>query len=46
MLVFVERNGGTWNPPSQDELADTIEALADRSLSEPDFVDWTREHVT
>ena len=45
MLEFIARNGGTWIAPGQQELAQTIERLADRTLSEEEFIIWVRAHV-
>jgi death-on-curing protein len=47
MLELVERNGGRWRPPpgGQDEIADTVERLAARELSESAFVMWVRERL-
>jgi death-on-curing protein len=47
MLDFIERNGGDWAPPAggQDELAETIERLAARELSEAEFTAWLRSRL-
>jgi hypothetical protein len=45
MLEFIERNGGAWIAPGQQELAQTIERLADRTMSEEEFIVWVRAHV-
>jgi death on curing protein len=47
MLELVARNHGIWLPPpgGPDELADAIERLATRELSEATFVAWVRERV-
>jgi len=45
MLMFIAENGWAWVAPSQDELAQTIEWLADRSMTEEAFVAWVRKHV-
>jgi hypothetical protein len=42
---FIERNGGAWIAPGQQELAQTIERLADRTMSEEEFIVWVRAHV-
>jgi death-on-curing protein len=45
MLEFIERNGMIWVAPSQDELAQTIEWLAERAIAEQDFISWVRARV-
>jgi death-on-curing protein len=47
MLELLERNGARWTPPSgaQEEIAETIERLAARTLSEADFVAWVQARV-
>jgi death-on-curing protein len=45
LLELVERNGMIWVAPGQDDLAQTVEWLADRSMSEGDFIIWVRSHV-
>jgi death-on-curing protein len=43
---FLARNGLEFHRPPVDETVGVIEALAAGELSEPDFADWLREHVT
>jgi death-on-curing protein len=47
MLELIERNGARWTAPpgGQDEIAQTIERLAARRLSEADFVAWVQARV-
>lgn len=45
MLEFVERNGMIWVATGQQEIAQTIEWLADHSMSESDFIIWVRARV-
>ena len=47
MLELVARNHGVWLPPAggQDEIADTVERLATRELSEARFVRWVQGRV-
>lgn len=47
MREMLERDGLPWPRPSEDvnEIAGTIEALAARTLSEGEFVEWVRERV-
>lgn len=45
MLDFIDRNGMVWITPTQEELAQTIEWVADRTLSEAAFIAWVRAHV-
>lgn len=47
MLELIARNGGSWVPPpgGQDEIAETIERLAARDLSEAEFATWVRARV-
>lgn len=47
MLDFIERNGLTWTEPTggQDEIAEMIENLAARRLSEGEFAIWVASHV-
>jgi death-on-curing protein len=40
MIELIERNGGTFDDRDQDHIADTIEALAAREVSEDDFILW------
>jgi death-on-curing protein len=43
MREMLERDGIPWpHPDDVDEIAGTIEDLAARELSEPEFVDWVR----
>jgi death-on-curing protein len=48
MLTFLDMNGAEWREPkgSQDEIADVIERLAARDMSEADFIDWVTAHVS
>lgn len=48
MLELIARNDGRWTAPSGggDEIADTIERLAARELSEAAFAAWVRARVT
>ena len=39
MLEFAERNGLTWRPLDDDDVVDTMLAVAAGSMSEADFVD-------
>jgi death on curing protein len=45
MLVFMELNGLTWNPPSDRERALAVEAVAAGTMNEEDFIDWLREYL-
>jgi death-on-curing protein len=45
MLDFIQRHGMIWVAPSQDEIAQTIEWLAEGAISEGDFITWVRAHV-
>lgn len=45
MLEFIERNGWIWVTTSQDELAQTIEWLAEGSMTEEEFIIWVRARV-
>jgi death-on-curing protein len=47
MLELVARNHGVWTPPpgGQAEIADAIERLATRELSEGAFATWVRARV-
>ena len=47
MLELIARNGGRWSPPpgGQEEIAETIERLAARKLSEAHFAAWVQRHV-
>jgi death on curing protein len=46
MLMFIDLNGGTWRPRSEDERVETIESLAAGTLPEDEFVQWVRAHVS
>lgn len=45
MLEFIDRNGWIWVATGQQELAQTIEWLADGSMSEGEFITWVRARV-
>lgn len=47
MLDFLARHGRTLASPAggQEELARTVEAVAARELSEPDFAAWVGRHL-
>lgn len=45
MLEFIERNGMIWVTTSQDDLAQTIEWLAEGRMSESAFIIWVRARV-
>jgi death-on-curing protein len=47
MREMLERDGFPWPRPSEDvdEIAETIEELAARTLDEGDFVSWVRSRV-
>ena len=45
MLEFIERNGWIWIATGQQELAQTIEWLADGSMNEAEFIIWVRARV-
>lgn len=45
MLEFIERNRWIWVTTSQNEIAQTIEWLADGSMSEEEFIIWVRARV-
>ena len=40
MVEFAERNGLTWLPFDEDDVVETMLAVAAGSLMEPDFVEW------
>ena len=46
-IEFVERNGRRWCPPAggQQEIAQVIEWVADRTMSEEDLMDWMRDRI-
>lgn len=48
MLETLDRAGLTWTHPpgGQDETADVIEAVADRSMPERDFIGWVSDRVS
>jgi death-on-curing protein len=46
MVEFIERNGRSWDASDQDAIADTIEALAAREISEMAFAQWVDTRVT
>jgi death-on-curing protein len=45
MLEFIERNGWIWVTTSQGEIAQTIEWLAEASMTEEEFIIWVRARV-
>jgi hypothetical protein len=45
MLVFLDRSGMRLRETDQDHIADTIERLAARDLSEREFVAWLQRRV-
>ncbi len=45
MLEYIETAGLIWAGPSQDEVADTIERLAARELTEEAFTSWVARHA-
>jgi death on curing protein len=45
MVEFAERNGVTWRPLDEDEVVETMLAVAAGSLAEPDFVDWVARQL-
>jgi death on curing protein len=45
MLLFIESNGHTWTVGDQDEVADAVEALVARELSEDEFAAWAGRRI-
>ena len=46
MRELLRRNGHSWiRPEDDDEVAEMIERLAARDISEEDFAAWVAEHV-
>jgi prophage maintenance system killer protein len=45
MVEFAERNGLTWRPGDEDDVVETMLAVAAGSLTEPDFVDWVARQL-
>jgi prophage maintenance system killer protein len=45
MLMFLEINQVSWTPPSDTERALAVEALAARTMSEGEFIDWLRRYA-
>jgi death on curing protein len=47
MREMLERRGFPWPRPSEDaeEIADVVEGLAGRTVSEREFVEWVRSRV-
>jgi death-on-curing protein len=45
MVEFAERNGLTWRPLDEDDVVETMLAVAAGSLTEPDFVDWVARQL-
>lgn len=46
MLIFLDINGITWEPPGEAERALAVEALAARTMTEAEFIGWLREHTS
>jgi death-on-curing protein len=46
MLVFIAKNNYVWNFNGQDEIADTIIALAARDIDEHEFIDWVGQRLS
>jgi len=46
-IEFIERNGYQWSPPAggQQEIAQVIEWVADRTMSEEELMEWMRDRV-
>ena len=40
MVEFAERNGLTWRPLDEDEVVETMLAVASGDLTEAEFVEW------
>jgi death-on-curing protein len=45
MLMFIDLNGMSWVTPGQDEIARTIESLAEGAMSEEEFIAWVRARI-
>jgi death on curing protein len=45
MIEFAERNGLTWRPLEDDDVVDTMLAVAAGSMPEADFVVWVSERL-
>jgi death-on-curing protein len=45
MLMFLEINQLSWRPPNEVERALAVEALAARTMSEGEFIDWLRRYA-
>jgi len=46
MLTFIDANGRSWTVGDQDEIADTIERLAAREITEDDFAAWVAKRLS
>jgi death-on-curing protein len=46
MLIFLEINGITWEPPGENERVLAVEALAASTMTEAEFTNWLREHTS
>jgi death-on-curing protein len=46
MLIFLEINGITWQPPGETERVLAVEALAASTMTEAEFTNWLREHTS
>jgi death on curing protein len=45
MVEFAERNGLTWRPLDEDDVVETMLAVAAGYLAEPDFVEWVARQL-
>jgi len=45
MVEFAERNGLTWRPLDEDDVVETMLAVADGYLIESDFVEWVARRL-
>jgi death-on-curing protein len=45
MLMFVAERGRTWDFSDQDRIADIIEALASREITEAEFVEFVAARI-
>jgi death on curing protein len=46
MLVFIESNGRTWTVGDQDEVADMVEAMVARKITEDEFAAWVARRIS
>jgi hypothetical protein len=45
MVEFAERNGLTWRPLDEDDVVETMLAVAAGHLIESDFVEWVSRQL-